>query len=309
MILSIVIRNIYIHIYMNDTKGVIKKCIKVHGDKYDYSLVNYINSSEKIKIICPIHGIFEQLPHNHLNGNECPVCKDRKFTTNEFVKKSEQIHGDKYNYSLVNYINSRIKVEILCPIHGVFEQIPNNHLRGSGCKQCDVDSRKINIFGFIKRARELHGDKYDYSLVNYINSSEKIKIICPIHGIFKQTPNNHTSQRQGCPICKESKGENLIRIYLNDNNIDFIREYKFKKCRNKRELLFDFYLPKHNTCIEYDGIQHYETNSFFGGDSEFKNIQIRDNIKNDFCIKENINLIRIKYNDNVKEKLWLNLLD
>ena len=180
---------------------------KIHGDKYDYSLVNYVNNSSKVSIICPIHGEFEQTPVKHLNNKQgCAKCSNVKTHNLQrkgltlFIKDAKKIHGDKYDYSLVDYVNNRNKVKIICPIHGEFEQIPSNHLKGKGCLYCGGTSKLDNNL-FIKKAKEIHGDKYDYSLVDYKESCEKINIICSEHGVFEQTPNNHLSKKQGCYKC------------------------------------------------------------------------------------------------------------
>jgi hypothetical protein len=180
---------------------------KIHGDKYDYSLVNYINNNSKINIICPIHGEFEQTPVKHLNNKQgCPKCSNIKTHNSQrkavktFIEDAEKIHGNKYDYSSVNYINNRTKIKIICPTHGEFEQTPNNHLKGKGCLYCGGTS-KLDTNLFIKKSKEIHGDKYDYSLVKYKESCEKVNIICPEHGVFEQTPNNHLSKKQGCYKC------------------------------------------------------------------------------------------------------------
>jgi very-short-patch-repair endonuclease len=208
------------------TKLTIKKFIEraknIHNNKYNYSLVNYVNSKTKIKIICPIHGIFEQSPDKHLRGQGCSKCKFDKLkkiyssTKNEFILKSNKIHNNKYNYSLIEYINSGTKVKIICPIHGVFEQPPKDHLRGNGCSFCG-GTKKLGTEYFIKQSKKIHGDKYDYSLVKYKNNKTKIKIICPIHGIFEQIPQNHLNHNQGCPKCCGNNKK---------SNIDFIKESK-----------------------------------------------------------------------------------
>jgi 5-methylcytosine-specific restriction endonuclease McrA len=124
------------------TKQFIKRSKVIHGDKYDYSLVEYKNARTKVKIICNKHGVFEQTPHSHLRGNGCKKChynkssKNAKSNIKSFIENSIKIHNDKYDYSLVKYKNSKTKVKIICPIHGVFEQIPNAHLNGQGCKKC-----------------------------------------------------------------------------------------------------------------------------------------------------------------------------
>ena len=288
------------------TEQFIEESKNIHGDKYDYSLVNYINNKTKIKIICPIHGVFEQRADSHKKYG-CKKCsyEQKKLKYNDFLIKSNKYHNNKYSYNKDTYLNINTKMEIICPIHGVFEQSPKNHLY-RGCKKCKNNKignikRKI-LIDFILECNLIHNNKYDYSLVNYINNKTKIKIICPEHGVFEQRPDDHT-RGIGCPICNESTGEKEIRNLLNNNNIDFDKEKTFKNCKYKRQLPFDFYLPDYNTCIEFDGIQHFKSINFFGGKKEFKNQQKKDKIKNQFCKNNNINLIRIKYTDNIKEKL------
>ncbi len=189
------------------TQDFINEAKCIHGDKYDYSLVSYVNNNTNVKIICPDHGVFEQLPIKHINGkNKCPNCakiivhnKQRKGLLN-FIDEAKNIHGDRYDYSFVDYINNRTKIKIVCKVHGVFEQTVNNHLKGRGCKYCGGTS-KFDRTLFIIKAKQIHGDKYDYSLVDYINNNTKVKIICPEHGIFEITPNNHTCKKYNCKKC------------------------------------------------------------------------------------------------------------
>jgi len=290
----------------NDRYVFIEKSKQIHGNKYDYSLVNYTNALNKIIIICPEHGEFTQLPYNHLSGNGCKECctLNKKLKIDEFIQKSMVTHGDKYDYSLVNYKDSKTKVKIICKKHGVFEQKPNEHLNGKGCARC-FNTFKLTTTEFIIKSKEIHENKYNYSLVNYVNSKTKVKIICSIHGIFEQIPNCHTAQKQGCPICKESKGERIIRQFLLKNNIIFITQKTFSKClsdKNKK-LKFDFYSIDYNMCIEYDGIQHFESVEYWGGEKDFIKRQMYDQIKNEYCLKNNIRLIRIRYDENIEEIL------
>jgi hypothetical protein len=166
-------------------------------------LVDYKNTYTKIKIICPVHGIFEQRTSNHLRGQGCKQCGGtKKLTTEEFIKKAKTIHGDKYDYNLVDYKNTYTKVKIICPIHGVFKQKPSDHLRNNGCPECS-GTKKLTTKEFIEKAKAVHGDKYDYSLVKYKNTKTKVKIICPIHNTFEQRPNSHL-KGFGCPECRQS---------------------------------------------------------------------------------------------------------
>jgi hypothetical protein len=216
-----------------------------------------------------------------------------KLTIDLFVEKARLKHGNKYDYSLVQYINNDIKVKIICPIHGVFEQSPHDHLKGHACPNCDY-RKKLTIDLFIEKARLIHGNKYDYSLVQYTNNRAKINIICPKHGIFVQVAKSHLSGA-GCPKCSVlySKGEEKIEKYLKRYNIKFISQHKFNNCKGeKHKLPFDFYLPNHNICIEFDGKQHYEP---LHGLPQFNKRLIRDKIKTKYCIDNNIKLIRIPY--------------
>ena len=267
---------------------------KVHGDRYDYSLSEYIGNKIKVEIICSIHGVFKQTPDNHSHNHGCPKCVGLYMDNDLFIEKSIIIHKNKYNYSLINYINNSTPIKIICPEHGVFEQSPHAHLNGSGCPKCVGFNKTTEEF--IKEAKLIHDNKYDYSLVEYKNATNKIKIICNKHGIFEQTPNKHLNGN-GCKHCFESKGEMRIVKFLDDNNVEYVREKRFKNCNNLLPLFFDFYLPQQNKLIEYDGEQHFKSVKYWGGDNEYIKRQNNDNIKNNFANANNIELIRIKYNE------------
>lgn len=294
------------------TNEFIKKANITHNNKYNYKNTNYINTLTDVNITCPEHGDFEQKASNHLNGNGCPTCgfisggSKIKSNTETFINKANIIHNKTYDYSLVNYINVRTKIKILCTIHGIFEQLPSNHLSGSGCYKCGnlsiatFKSKSNN--DFIIDAKIKHNDEYDYSLVNYIDAKTKIKIICKKHVEFEQLPSNHLSG-SGCPICNESKGEKEIRCFLIKNEIKFIRQKTFSDCKNINLLSFDFYLPDSNTCIEFNGRQHYEPINKWGGIPQYEKQIINDKIKMKYCRDNNIPLIIIKYDDNILNML------
>ena len=301
----------------------LKKAKEVHGDLYDYSLVDYKNNKTKVKIICKEHGVFEQRPDNHLYcKGGCPFCYGtHKKSKESFILDAILIHGDLYDYSLVDYKNNKTKVKIICKEHGVFEQTPLNHIiNKNGCYKCGIisigiKSKEREILSqdeFLKRIKLIHNDLYDYSLVKYKGFRYKIKIICSIHGIFEQLAGNHLNG-SGCPICKLSKGENKIKQWLQKYLIKFIFQKRFSGCKNKTELKFDFYLPEYNTCIEFDGRQHFEPVSLFGGKISFQKIKKNDEIKNRFCLNNNINLIRVPFdiirNNKKVEKLILDGID
>ena len=189
----------------------IEKSRKKYGDKYDYSKVEYINCKTKVCIICPEHGEFWQTPEAHLSKNGCPKCgfeamkKSLTKTTEQFIKDARIAHGDKYDYSKVKYVDGHTKVCIICPEHGEFWQEPCKHTTGkkSGCPKCAIDSFRDTTKSFIEKAIQIHGSKYDYSKVKYVDSTTKVCIICPEHGEFWQTPNKHLSGK-GCKLCAKN---------------------------------------------------------------------------------------------------------
>lgn len=285
----------------------IEKAIKKHDNKYDYSKSIYINAKTKLTIICSEHGEFEQRPFNHLRGDGCSKCNGGiKLNLIEFIEKSKLIHGDKYDYSLTEYKNNRTKIKIICPEHGEFKQDPSRHLSGSGCSICSKN-KPLSLNEFLEKAKEKHCNKYDYSKSEFINVSHKIIIICPEHGEFEQKVANHLFG-QCCPHCKTSQGENNIKLFLKQNDIEFIQQKTFDGCIDMRMLKFDFYLPKYNICIEYDGIQHFKPVRIFGGDEEFLKIKNRDKIKNKFCIDNNIHMLRISYKEKNVNKIINNFI-
>ncbi len=288
---------------------VIENFKKIHGDIYNYSLVKYENSKKKVEIICNIHGSFLQTSNNHLNGYGCKKCgylssKLSKQETKEiFILKANKKHNFKYDYSKSVYRGCKIDIEIICGIHGSFLQKPYKHLDGQGCIECgkinSIEKRKTTIENFCKKASIIHNFKYEYNKSVYINSITKIEIMCDTHGSFLQTPHDHLDGH-GCPTCKSSRGENKISKYLDENQISYIREYKFADCKNTKSLPFDFYLPKLNICIEFDGKQHFEIGSFGSKNDiniieNFIKLKKNDSIKDNYCTLNKIKLLRISY--------------
>jgi glutaredoxin len=281
----------------------VERSILVHGDWYDYNKVEYVNNRIKVLIICPDHGEFWQKPNKHLSGQGCPHCGDKKLTKEEFVERSILVHGDWYDYSKVEYVNNRIKVCIICPIHGEFWQTPANHLSGYGCPHCANDKLKLGKNIFVERSIEKHGVFYDYSKVEYINSKTKVLIICPIHGEFWQTPGDHLSG-SGCPYCRASKLETNVNKILTNNNINFLQNYKgFDWLKNISRLELDFYLPEYNIGIECQGRQHFESVEYFGGKEYLEYIQNNDILKKQLCEEHGLKLFYINYDDNIEKKM------
>jgi hypothetical protein len=226
----------------------------------------------------------------------------RKEAEERFIKKSIIIHKGKYDYSLVKFTVPHTKVKIICPIHGVFEQSTRSHCNEKhGCKQCQDSRLRKTTEEFISEAKKVHGDRYDYSLVDYKNGNIDVKIICKEHGIFEQWPQTHCKDH-GCPKCKETKGERRVRQYLEKQNIEYNPQKYLEGCINpksKRRLYFDFYIPKHNLCIEFDGSHHFleSVGRFNWNAGRLEKTQFRDNIKNEHCKSNNIKLLRISYLD------------
>lgn len=185
----------------------IEKAIKKHGDKYDYSKVEYVTSKTKICIIChnvdeitgEKHNEFWQAPYSHLSGANCPKCTNHFMNQEVFVKRARVIHKHKYDYSKVEYKSIKEKVYIICAEHGDFLQTPDSHLQGQGCSKCSKVYR-YTTSEWIEKANSVHGKRYDYSGVVYKNNSTKICIICKEHGEFWQRPANHLKGKN-CPKC------------------------------------------------------------------------------------------------------------
>lgn len=284
-----------------------EKANKIHNFKYDYSLVNYKNNKTSVKIICPIHGVFEQVPNTHLDGCGCPKCATQRsaLNTSEFIRRSREIFGDYYDYSLVDYRNNHTKVKIICPVHGVFYQKPHGHLQGWGCVKCGNINQQYTTDEFIELAKKVHGSKYDYTLTNYTGSSNKIKIQCKKHGLFIQRASAHLLGA-GCPRCRQSSGEQYIKKYLDATGVLYKQQYKLSDCKFKNCLPFDFAIfNSDNTLrclLEYQGIQHYKNIKWFGkGYTDFVSQQKRDLVKKDYCLKHGIPLLEVSYLQNLDE--------
>lgn len=350
------------------TKEFIRKGLRKFGNRFDYSKTEYKNAKTKVIIVCKVHGDFSQSPDSHLHNKGCPMCSGRGVTTEEFIRRATAVHGNKYNYDKTKYLSPHTKVIITCPIHGDFEQTPNNHLK-YGCIKCGkqsmADSRRYTTEEFIELARKVHGDKYDYSKTNYINFNTKVVITCPIHGDFEQTPNNHL-KGENCPACvnkikintemfidraikvhgegtylynrvnyvnsytlveiydplyeeyffqspevhlrgsgnpnrKMSSGERQVYLWLKSMDIDFSREVLIENTfgRHGNGIIVDFMIDNYNNhkiIIEYNGGQHYKFTTKFHSTVEDFNAQLkRDNELRDYCKINSIILIELPF--------------
>ena len=294
--------------YPYTTKSFIAACKKKFKNKYDYSKLEYVNNNTKIKVICNKHKLpFEQRPKNHLHHEEqgCNFCKKHKvYNTKLFLQLSKEIHGDLYGYHLVKYKGSKLYVDIVCKVHGIFKQQAGDHLKGRGCFKCHID----NIAGSNKRSpkdwvkifkKHAKLKKYKYFTNTIVNAHVPMKVECSDHGIFKVAP-MHLRNGIGCSACSSSLVEEEIANYLNKIKIDFKRYKTFSSCKYKRLLPFDFYLPKHKLLIEYDGRQHFEP--IYGG-TRLKKQKMRDKIKNAWSKKNKYALLRIPYWLNYKSEI------
>lgn len=285
----------------------IKQARKIHGDKYDYSMVKYEGTHKPVCIICPEHGEFWQTPSLHLRTNGCKKCTSsengdkRKLKKNDFIKKAKEIHGDKYDYTKIEYKDYYTPVTIICPVHGEFKQKPYLHVFGQGCKKCGDErknkGRTKSVETFIKESNTIHNNKYDYSKVEYVNNHTKVCIICHEkdangneHGEFWQTPNRHLN-KNGCPKCKESKIEREISILFDNSGIKYEKWKKFKWL-GKQSL--DFYIPESNIAIECQGMQHFmasKNEKSYYTKEKIQEIQKRDENKKKLCEENGVKLL------------------
>lgn len=290
---------------------VIDKSVQLFGDKYRIDYQDIENNRSKIKIFCnKCNKFFTQSINSHLNGNGCPDCAGNILLTLDKIReKSNKIHNNLYEIPEQNFKNTNSKIKILCKkCNKFFTQRIADHLKGSGCQKCGITKRNnsltLKFKDFSDRSSEIHDNKYLYFEDTYTNTKNKTKIFCNKCGrFFNQAPMHHMNNH-GCPYCLESKGEKIIYNFLIKNDIKFDPQKKFDDCIYKRKLPFDFYLPDFNLCIEFDGIQHYEL--FYKRKNDVKSLEeqlIRDKIKTEFCIKNNIKLLRIKYDDDIIEKI------
>ena len=236
---------------------------------------------------------------------------------NKFLEKAKNKFGERYGYELIEYgINKKEKVPIICKQHGIFYQLKSEHLRGINCRECSyiTKNRKIKRnrptrltnLEFINKSIEIHGEKFDYSKVNYTKNNKKVEILCSIHGSFYTTPDSHLNMKTGCPKCNSSFGERAIEKWLNENNIEYTKEHSYLDLLGNKfgKLRFDFFIEKHNLLIEYDGQQHFKPIKQFGGEEYLEQLIIHDNIKNEYAMRNKINLLRISYSE-IKNINWI----
>lgn len=236
-------------------KVFIRKALEVHKLKYTYEKVAYVDSQTKVTITCPIHGDFDQEPASHVRGRGCPICcKNSAVSQEEFLSRCFAAHGDTYDYSSSVYVSSSEKVRFTCRTHGEFLQYPSSHWIGKGCDKCSDKRNGDRCRGskedFILDAENVHGMFYDYSLVDYKDTHTKVRIVCPVHGKFLQSPHQH-KVGQKCPSCAKSgykdsqsgwlyvlKCDNLTKIGITNRKVQ-TRANDINKSSGKRfEIIF-----------------------------------------------------------------------
>jgi hypothetical protein len=274
----------------------------------------YKNNNSLLKIKCNIDGHERNLTYHRFvhNNNGCPKCS-KKILYEKEISNNINNRLEKINASLREpYIhkNNKSKLKLKCNIDGhEWDSKYSNFVNSNkGCAKCA---------GVLKLSQKESEQKVleqciimNYTLNKpfvYKNTRTlTLEIKCmECNSIWNVKMNNFISRKSGCPKCNKSKGENEIENILKEKNIFYITEKIFEDCKDIGFLKFDFYLPKINTCIEFDGIQHFKSLNFFGGEEKLKETQKRDKIKNQYCIENNIDLIRIPYYkfDNIKDIL------
>ena len=282
--------------------------------EYKYNDKNYNNREKYKETNLSRYGVDNPMKFNnsgHTYGCDCPKCKnviniENKRENIENLKIRASIkHNNFYDYSLIiDHKCMHDNIQVICHKHGEFTTNWGGHIiKGRGCPTCALENAFDTQEDFINKAKNVHGDLYDYSKVVYKKATKKVELICSKHGSFFQRPKDHLNNKQGCPKCKESKGERLIMEFFKNNNIEYEYQKSFPDLKDKGLLFFDFYIPKLNLCVEFDGEQHFRSVEGWGGEETFENVQRRDEMKNDYCKINNIKLFRLSYVDYDKKDI------
>ena len=298
------------------TEKFIEKGKQIYGDRFDYSETEYLTARDKITIICPEHGSFTVLPQHHIRGRNtsggCRKCglkainRNRKLTQEQFLERVKNIEGLSFDKTV--YVDKRKKVIVTCKIHGDYKTSAEILLKGNGCKKCasiklQADRIKDTEY-FIERAKLIHKTSYDYSNSIYKGIFNPVLIKCNNCGIiFSQQPHVHF-KGSGCPMCSSSKGEKKIKEILENLEISFITQKTFKGLVFERPLKFDFYLTEYNSCIEFDGEQHFKAVNYWEGEKGLEKYRIKDDLKSYYCQVNNMPLLRIRFDEqNIEDKI------
>jgi hypothetical protein len=251
------------------TEIFIEKATRIHGNKYSYSKIEYINSTTPVIITCRTHGDFSMTPKSHINTRSpsgCRTCALEELSNRYsgslelFISRSIETHQGKYTYDKSVYVNTNTKLIVTCPTHGDFQVLPNHHYsRGVGCPACANEQKRLRNRNtkedFISRSVAMHPGvnktgQYTYTRVTYVNSSTPVEVVCSTHGSFFPTPINHAYNGTGCPTCANSgvsAGEKELA--------SFVESLGLVQCKKKYEgLEFDIVIESLNIAIEYNGL-------------------------------------------------------
>lgn len=251
---------------------VIDSFKSVHGDRYDYSEVEYVSKDEKVRIFCKAHGEFWQSPNNHKKGQGCPDCnKKTRYNTQKLLDELQPIwKNSSLDFSKVTYKGMKQYVTVICKEHGEFETYPERLLLGRGCFKCAAKNRADNLrkdtSWFVENAKLVHSDRYDYSNTKYTTYHALVNYNCTIHGEVFQTASKHLAS-QGCPICAKSSSLPETELY------EFLQGIGIKASRRDRGIggvEFDLLIPEKKIAIEYCGLYWHSTLSI---DSSFTPLQ------------------------------------
>ncbi len=283
---------------------ILERFKAIHGDKYNYAKVESQGTRQKVIITCRVHGDFMQLPHDHYNGRGCRECfMDRnKHSLVTIKEKGNELFGDKYDYSHITRDGNMIS-NILCHEHGLFNSLQTNHLAGHGCKKCAIkrsaEASKNNIHRWIEKARNVHGDLYEYDINCTATCHQLTSIACKTHGIFMQRWANHISGKQGCPRCNKMPGRYSTEYFtlhperrilpaslyiikmLDDSRIFYkigiskridtrlrVIPYKSEIIHQETGELYDMFLKEQNFLKSHGYQNRYTPKIKFGGDKE-----------------------------------------
>ena len=270
---------------VKDSSSFVRAAKEVWGDRWDYSCSEYITSRISITINCPNHGTYRQSPAYHLQGKVgCKKCSGQQITPEEFIGKSREVWGDRWDYSPTVYHNWATPVILRCPEHGEFQQSASSHLRGSvGCSPCS--GRVLSIQDFISQSIEVWGDRWDYSTTAYSGSKNHLTIICKEHGPFRQVPTSHLRGSLGCKSCagtSSSRGEESLYLFVKSLGVEVERGRR--GLLENPHLELDIYLPKLKLAIEFNGLYYH---------SEYHKTSEYHHLKWEMCSSQGIRLIQI----------------
>ncbi len=263
----------------------VERARQKHGDKFQYVKESYVDIKSKMTILCPEHGEMNMTGQSHcVSSHGCRRCGDKEraikktISKETFLETCKKIHQNKYSYEHVEYKVTNDKIKIICPKHGLFTQEANKHYHGAGCRKCADDEignrNRKTTEQFLTNAKVIWGDTYDYSLVDYVDSNTKVKIICSIHGIFEKNPSEHIHNQQGCQLCVSKRFSKLGTLWLNYMCVSYTADIQFNgnllndgEHRIANSLYHaDGYCKETNTIFEFHGSYWHGDPTLFAHD-------------------------------------------